>query len=206
MSASRCTASVGRPRAFDPEVALEQALEVFWRKGYDGTSLADLTEAMGINKPSLYSTFGNKDQLFLKAIERYENRPCAFFQPALDEPTALLVVEKMLYGAAASFSDKSHPQGCIIIQGALSCSKTADAVKEALMTIRQKSEQRLRERLTRAQAEGDIPATTNVETLARYLGTVIQGMSIQANNGATQDELTEVADLVLTAMPLLAAT
>lgn len=83
MSESRCAASVGRPRAFDKEVALEKALEVFWRKGYDGTSLADLTEAMGINKPSMYSTFGNKDQLFLQAIELYENRPCAFLSQLL---------------------------------------------------------------------------------------------------------------------------
>jgi AcrR family transcriptional regulator len=204
MSDSRCVASVGRPRAFDPEVALEKALEVFWRKGYDGTSLADLTEAMGINKPSLYSTFGNKDQLFLKAIEVYENRPCAFFGPALDEPTAHQVVKKMLYGAAANFADKSHPQGCVIIQGALSCSETASAVKEALIARRQEFEQRVRDRLARAQAEGDIPATTNVGALARYIGTVIQGMAIQANNGATPEELTEVADLALSAMPPIA--
>ena len=204
MSESRCTASVGRPRAFDPEVALEKALDVFWRKGYDGTSLADLTEAMGINKPSLYSTFGNKDQLFLKAIEVYENRPCAFLGPALAEPTAHQVVKTMLYGAAKNFADKSHPQGCVIIQGALSCSETASSVKEALMARRQEGEERLRDRLARAQAEGDIPATTNVVTLARYLGTVMQGMAIQANNGATPEELTEVADLALSAMPAIA--
>ena len=201
MSESRCAASVGRPRAFDKEVALEKALEVFWRKGYDGTSLADLTEAMGINKPSMYSTFGNKDQLFLQAIELYENRPCAFFEPALEEPTAHEFVKKMLYGAAASFADSSHPQGCVIVQGALSCSETASAVKEALLERRREGEQRVCERLQRAQEEGDIPATTNVPALARYLGTVIQGMAIQANNGATPQELSEVADLAMSAMP-----
>jgi len=201
MSETRCSASVGRPRAFDKDVALEKALEVFWRKGYDGASLADLTEAMGINKPSLYSTFGNKDQLFLQAIEVYENRPCAFFGPALEEPTAYQFVQKMLYGAAASFADSSHPQGCVIVQGALSCSETASAVKEVLLARRKDGEQRVCERLVSAQAEGEFPATINVVALARYIGTVIQGMAIQANNGATPEELVEVADLAMSAMP-----
>ncbi len=198
---SKTKASVGRPRSFDENEALRKALDVFWEKGYDGTSLSDLTEAMGINKPSLYATFGNKDQLFLKAIEMYENRPCQFFYPALEEKTVESVAQKILYGAAASFTDRSHPQGCVIVQGALSCSETAAQVKEALMNKRKEGEIKLRERLECAQSHGDLPSDANTAALARYIGTVIQGMAVQANNGATEQELIEVADLALKAIP-----
>lgn len=201
MSAVSCTPSLGRPRAFDVETALEKALEVFWRKGYDGASLADLTEAMGINKPSLYAAFGNKEQLFLKAIDLYESRPCSFFLPALEKPTAYQVAEHMLHGAAMNMADQNHPQGCVVVQGALSCSEAAATVKEALMNRRLDGEQKLCARFERAKQEGDLPATVDPKTLARYLETVIQGMAIQANNGATSEQLREVAQMTLLAFP-----
>src|SRR5690606_36339529 len=149
--------------AFDMDTALEKALEVFWRKGYDGTSLSDLTEAMGINKPSLYAAFGNKEQLFLKAIELYEGRPCSFFLPALEKPTAYKVSEDMLSDAAMNMTDQSHPQGCVVVQGALSCSEAADTVKDALINRRVEGEQKLRARFERAKAEGDLPADADAE-------------------------------------------
>lgn len=195
------SSNVGRPRAFDMDTALEKALEVFWRKGYDGTSLSDLTEAMGINKPSLYAAFGNKEQLFLKAIELYESRPCAFFLPALEKPTAYEVAEHILFGAAANMANKDQPQGCVVIQGALSCSEAAATVKEALINRRLESQQKLLQRFERAKAEGDLPATINAQTLAQYLGTVLQGMAIQANNGATPEQLRLVAEMALLAFP-----
>jgi len=201
MTAVGCTPNVGRPRAFDMDTALEKALEVFWRKGYDGTSLSDLTEAMGINKPSLYAAFGNKEQLFLKAIELYESRPCAFFMPALEKPTAYEVAEHMLYGAAAPMANKDQPQGCVVIQGALSCSEAAAAVKEALANRRLEGQKKLVERFERAKTEGDLPSAVNAETLARYLGSVLQGMAIQANSGATSEQWRQVAELTLLAFP-----
>lgn len=201
MSVVGCTPNVGRPRAFDMETALEKALEVFWKKGYDGTSLADLTETMGINKPSLYAAFGNKEQLFLKAIELYENRPCSFFLPALEQPTAYQVAEHMLYGAAVNMADTSHPQGCVVVQGALSCSEAAASVKAALTNRRVEGEQKLCARFERAKEEGDLPATADAQTLARFLGTVLQGMAIQANNGATSEQLRQVAEMTLQAFP-----
>ncbi|MDP5138185.1 TetR/AcrR family transcriptional regulator [Rheinheimera baltica] len=196
-----CTPHVGRPRAFDTNTALEKALEVFWRKGYDGTSLTDLTDAMGINKPSLYAAFGNKEQLFLKAIELYESRPCSFFLPALEKTTAYEVAEHMLFGAAMNMADTGKPQGCVVVQGALSCSEAAATVKEALMNRRVEGEQKMRERFERAKQEGDLPANADAETLARYLGTVLQGMAVQANNGASAEQLREVAKLTLMAFP-----
>ena len=201
MSAVGSSSHVGRPRAFDMDTALEKALEVFWRKGYDGTSLSDLTDAMGINKPSLYAAFGNKEQLFLKAVELYESRPCAFFMPALEKPTAYEVAEHMLFGAAANMANKDQPQGCVVIQGALSCSEAAAVVKEALANRRLEGQKKLVERFERAKTEGDLPATVNAETLARYLGTVLQGMAIQANSGATSEQLRQVAELTLLAFP-----
>ncbi|MBV2129005.1 TetR/AcrR family transcriptional regulator [Arsukibacterium indicum] len=201
MSVVSCTPSMGRPRAFDVDTALEKALDVFWRKGYDGTSLSDLTEAMGINKPSLYAAFGNKEQLFLKAIELYESRPCAFFLQALEKPTAYQVAEHMLYGAAMNMADQAHPQGCVVVQGALSCSEAAATVKEALLNRRVEGEQKLRARFEQAKLDGDLPATADAETLARYLGTVLQGMAIQANNGATSEQLRQVAAMTLQAFP-----
>lgn len=201
MAAVTCTPGVGRPRAFDIEESLEKALEVFWRNGYDGTSLSDLTEAMGINKPSLYATFGNKEQLFLKAIEFYESRPCAFFLPALEKPTAYQVAEHMLFGAAHNMADKNHPQGCVIVQGALSCSESAAKVREALIDRRVDAEQQLCTRFQRAQQEGDLPAQVDTAVLARYIATVLQGIAVQANNGASSEELRQVALMTLQAFP-----
>lgn len=201
MSAVSCTPNVGRPRAFDMDAALEKALEVFWRKGYDGTSLSDLTEAMGINKPSLYAAFGNKEQLFLKAIELYESRPCSFFLPALEKPTAYQVAEHMLHGAAMNMADSSHPQGCVVVQGALSCSEAAASVKEALINRRVEGEQKLKVRFDQAKTDGDLPPDTDTGVLARYLLTVLQGMAIQANNGACSEQLRQVAQMTLQAFP-----
>ena len=192
---------LGRPRAFDSDKALEKALEVFWRKGYDGTSLADLTDAMGINKPSLYAAFGNKEQLFIKAIELYESRPNAFFFEALSQKTAYAVAEYMLFSAADELADDSHPNGCVIVQGALSCSEAAASVKEALITKRLRHETQIAQRFSEAKQAGDLPESADPEVLARYLGTVLQGMTIQVTNGADKQQLREIANMALMAFP-----
>src|SRR5881397_2597277 len=106
----------GRPRSFDLDKALDAALQVFWQKGYEGASLSDLTEAMGINRPSLYAAFGNKEALFRKVLDRYFAGPAAYVREALQEPTARAVVERLLLGAAESHSDPRHPQGCLAVQ------------------------------------------------------------------------------------------
>jgi AcrR family transcriptional regulator len=192
---------VGRPRAFDVDKALQKALEVFWAKGYEGASLPDLTEAMGINKPSLYAAFGNKEQLFLKAIELYENRPCAFFQPALLQPTAYQVAKHLLFGAAAANADPNLPNGCVVVQGALSCSDSASNVKQALIEKRRHGEQQMLQRLEQAKAAGDLPADADCAALASYLAVQLQGMAIQAANGATPERLQQVAALALKVFP-----
>ena len=118
--------AMGRPREFDVDKALDLALQVFWRKGYEGASMADLTETMGITKPSLYSAFGNKEELFRKALDRYVDGPGGYFQVALAKPTMRAVVEHLLYESADAVTDPNHPPGCLAVQGALSCGDAAD--------------------------------------------------------------------------------
>src|SRR6267378_7929779 len=111
----------GRPRAFDPDAALERAMHVFWVKGYEGASLSDLTGAMRINRPSLYAAFGNKEELFRKVLDRYMDGPVAYFGKALAEPKARDVVEEILLGTARMGDDPRIPAGCLMVQGALAC-------------------------------------------------------------------------------------
>jgi AcrR family transcriptional regulator len=192
---------LGRPRAFDPDRALESALQVFWRKGYEGASLSDLTRAMGINRPSLYAAFGNKKALFLKALDRYANGPGALIRQALAEPTARAVVERLLRGSAESLADKRHPSGCLMVQGALACGEEAECVRQELISRRAASQALLRERFDRARSEGDLPADSDPADLARYVATVLHGMSVQAAGGASCDELQRVAEMALQAWP-----
>src|SRR3989454_12434189 len=125
----KSTAPVGRPRSFDIDKALDRALQVFWHKGYEGTTLSDLTQAMGINRPSLYAAFGNKETLFRKALDRYADGPAAYVRQALEEPSARAVVEALLRGAVDMLSCPRNPHGCLMVQGALSCGRTANPIR-----------------------------------------------------------------------------
>jgi AcrR family transcriptional regulator len=193
--------TLGRPRAFDVDRALDQALQVFWSKGYEGTSLTDLTTAMGINRPSLYAAFGNKEELFRKALDRYAEGPAAHVSEALAEPTARGVAERLLGSIADSLSNPRNPRGCLMVQGALSCSETAEPIRQELISRRAVSQDHLRQRFERALTEGDLPASADPADLARYITTVCQGMSIQAAGGAGRDELRRVVEMALRAWP-----
>src|SRR5882724_10042851 len=126
----------GRPREFDVEKALDRALEVFWRKGYEGASLLDLTRAMGINRPSLYAAFSSKEGLFRKALDRYADGPAAYVREALGEPTARAVAERLLRGAIDLLTDRRNPRGCLMVQGALACGAAAESVRGELVSRR----------------------------------------------------------------------
>ena len=193
--------TAGRPREFDVDKALDAAMHVFWQKGYEGTSLTDLTDAMGINRPSLYAAFGNKEELFRKAFTRYIAGPAAVVGRALEEPKARRVVEKMLEGSIALLTCPENPGGCLLVQSALSCGDSAEPVRQELVTLRREGELALRERLTRAKADGDLPGDADPADLARYIVTVIHGMSVQAAGGARRPELERVAALALKAWP-----
>ena len=192
----------GRPREFDCGEALDKALHVFWSRGYEGTSLTDLTEAMGISRPSLYAAFGNKEELFRRALDRYmEVAPGQIHRRALAEPTARAVVERLLNGMAEALTDPKHPPGCLAVQGALSCGEAAESVKKALAARRAAGQAALCERFERAKTEGDLAPDSEPAALARYVATVTQGMSVQAAGGAKRAELLEVAAMALKAWP-----
>ena len=198
----RSAVAKGRPRMFDVDEALDFALKVFWRKGYEGTSLLDLTEAMGINRPSLYAAFGNKEELFRKILDRYTEGPAVHMREALEEPTARAVAEKLLRKAADALTDPCHPPGCLAVHGALSCGEAAESIRQELNSRRSASEAALRERFERAKSEKDLPAAANPACLARYIATVLQGMAVQAAGGASRDDLRQVAETALRAWPV----
>jgi len=193
--------AMGRPREFDVDKALDLALQVFWRKGYEGASMADLTETMGITKPSLYSAFGNKEELFRKALDRYVDGPGGYFQVALAKPTMRAVVEHLLYESADAVTDPNHPPGCLAVQGALSCGDAAESIKQELMSRRAKGEQDLRQRFERAIAEGDLPEGSDAADLAAYLSAILQGMAVQAAGGTTREQLRKIAEMALRTWP-----
>ena len=198
---SEIAAQLGRPRAFDPDVALDRAMHVFWAKGYEGAALSDLTRAMRINRPSLYTAFGNKEQLFRKVLDRYANGPLAYFRKALAASKARDVIEQVLLGAANMASDPRRPAGCLMVQGALACGDAARSVRKETASRRNDSEITLRRRLQRAKREGDLPKNADPAELAHYVMTVVRGMAVQSAGGASCDQLHRVAQIALRAWP-----
>jgi AcrR family transcriptional regulator len=192
-------ARLGRPRAFDPDAALDRAMHVFWAKGYEGASLSNLTGAMRINRPSLYAAFGNKEQLFRKVLDRYMDGPVAFFRKALAAPKARDVVEQIFLGTARMAKDSRIPAGCLLVQGALACG-SASARKE-VAARRAAAEVALRRRLQRAKRGGDLPKNADPAELARYVMTIVRGMAVQAAGGASCTQLRRVAQIALRAWP-----
>ena len=195
------TARRGRPRAFDTEEALDRAMRVFWSKGYEGASLADLTEAMGINRPSLYAAFGDKEALFRQAIDRYDEMQATYVRTALEAPTARACVEQLLSGAADFQTDPRTPAGCLQVQGALACGDGAEVARKELERRRAAGEALVRRRLERARSEGDLPSRANPADLGRYVVTVVRGMAVQAAGGASRAELEPVIRMALRAWP-----
>jgi AcrR family transcriptional regulator len=192
---------VGRPREFDPDEALDRALAVFWRRGYEGATLPELTEAMGINRPSLYAAFGNKEQLFRKALDRYVNGTAGYVREALSRPTAREAVERLLAGTVDLLTDARNPGGCLVVQGALACGEAAESVRRELAAVRAAALDQIRERLEQGQRDGELPDGVDCADLARYVATVVHGLAVQAAGGASRKQLRRVAELALRAWP-----
>jgi len=191
----------GRPREFDVDRALDAALRLFWQHGYEGTSLSALTQAMGINMPSLYAAFGNKEQLFLKAVDRYLESPSFYFHKALAEPTARRVAEQLMRGAIGMVMDPKNPDGCLLVHGALASGPDSDSIRRELNVRRAKGEAALRRRFDRAASEGDLSKDADPARLARFIITVIWGMSVQAAGGATRAQLKDIAEFAMKSWP-----
>jgi AcrR family transcriptional regulator len=191
----------GRPRSFDVDRALDRALQVFWRKGYEGASLPELTRAMGINRPSMYAAFGNKAALFRKVLDRYAQGPAHYVCAAIEAPTAREVFERILRGAVKMAADPRNPKGCLNIQGALACGSSAEAMRKELIARRARGQEALRQRFERAKEEGDLPSHVDAADLARYVTTVIYGLSVQAVSGASAEDLRRIGDMALRVFP-----
>jgi AcrR family transcriptional regulator len=197
----RQKAPIGRPRGFDADEALEQAMRVFWEQGYEGSGLTDLTNAMGITRTSMYAAFGNKEELFRKALERYTEGPASYGARALQEPTALQVATAFLNGSVRATTRPSCPTGCLGVQGSLAAGDPGSNARDALIAWRNEHTSLLRNRFKQAVDEGDLPPGTDPELLARYLMTVGNGIAVQAASGATRDDLQQVADMALRSWP-----
>jgi AcrR family transcriptional regulator len=193
----------GRPRGFDPDTALERALLVFWEQGYEGASLATLTEAMGISTTSMYATFGNKEELFRKALERYTEGPSAYVVQALDEPTALDVATAIIAGTIRTTTRPAGPHGCLGVQGALATGDAGRGARDLLVGWRDDGFSTLRDRFERAVDDGDLPPEADPALLARYLTALTYGIAVQAASGVGRGELQEMADAALRSWPLL---
>ena len=196
--------SIGRPRAFDEETVLDRAAEIFWRHGYEGASMTALTGAMGINRPSLYSTFGSKQELFRRAFARYHANQVAVARAALDRPTARAAIEAFLRSSADGLTGGDHPPGCVSVSGGLACSPENAGISEILAAGRAATESALEERLTRAAAEGDLPDGVDPRALARFVMALSEGHAVHAAAGASRQDLQDSVDIALRALIPLA--
>src|SRR6202051_4169934 len=191
----------GRTRQCDADEALDRALEVFWARGYEGATLPELTKAMGIHRPSLYAAFGNKEQLFRKALDRYQTGPMSFLTEALREPTARSATEAIFSGFIDMQRNREKARGCLIVSGALASGEEAETVRQELARLRQSIVAVFRKRFQSAVENGDLPKGTDCATLGRYVATVLGGLAVQAASGTTEKELRLVAAMAMRAWP-----
>ena len=191
----------GRPREFDEEDVLDVAMRLFWEHGFDGTSMSELTEAMGINRRSVYAAFGNKEALFTAALERYLAGPGAFVAKARAQPTAREVAEAFLRGSVEAFTSSDRPSGCMAVQSALTCSDASAAVRSDVAARRMAGVDAFRERFDRAQLDGDLPADVDTRALASYIVALSYGFSVQANSGVGREALSRTVEFVLSTWP-----
>lgn len=191
----------GRKRGFDDQVALQTAMELFWRQGYEGTSVADLTKALGINPPSLYAAFGSKRDLFEKALDRYMCERTVQLKEAMAQPTAHEAVLDLLTGRVEVFTFPGQPAGCMTVQGGLSSGEPHHEIVDLLAAAREEMRRTVLDRFVKALADGDLPDGTDCNALARYVMTAIYGLSVEAASGAPREELMAAAILAAQVVP-----
>jgi AcrR family transcriptional regulator len=203
MNSTKKTPNVklGRPREFDLDAALDQAMQVFWRNGYEGASMTDLTAAMGICSPSIYAAFGNKHGLFKAVLDHYDKTRAGFLRDVLAAPTAREAAARFLMGVAERSTNPSHPPGSLLVQGGLTCGGAAAKIPEEVARHRAGAELALRERFECSTAAKELPKGAGPAALARYLIAVANGMCVQASSGATLEDLQQVAQFALSTWP-----
>jgi AcrR family transcriptional regulator len=187
----------GRPIGFDRDAALEAAMLLFWERGYEGTSMADLTHAMGLNPSSIYAAFGDKQALFQLVVKRYMELRAQYAVKALEEPTLERFIRALFDNTVAFLTTPGHPPTCMTLAGAAGCSLDATPARDLMTAIRKQNQVALRERLLKARKSGELLKEINVDDYTRYLSTIIAGLSIQAANGSTKAELNRTAQMAL---------
>ena len=193
--------SPGRPREFDRDTALRAAMLVFWRHGYEGASLADLTEAMEISKPTLYAAFGDKEGLLREALRLYLGLHAEDYVAALNRPTVREIAEAWLRLTAGVREEAGVPSGCFVVQGALVGSKASRVIQDELASIRNEATRKLEQRFERAKQEGDLPGTWEPGPLAQYLSALASGLAVQSSGGVSPNVLNEAVDQVMRNWP-----
>lgn len=187
----------GRPIGFDKDAALEAAMLLFWERGFEGASMADLTGAMGLSASSIYAAYGDKQALFSLAVRRYMETRAGYAAEALAEPTLERVVRALFHNTVAFLTSAGHPATCMTLAGAMGCSMEAAPARDMMTEIRRQNEAAMKERFLAARRSGELPKETNVDDYTRYLSSILAGLSIQSANGARKAELKRTAQLAL---------
>jgi len=191
----------GRPRGFDREAALHDVMLLFWKQGFDGTSYADLTEATGMSKPTLYATFGDKIELFRQAMVYYGEQATNAYEEALNQPTARESVEACLRLARGLNFKTGEPKVCFLVQGALTGSADTQVLRDELTALQREATKKLQKRLVQGQRKGEFPASVNTAVMAEYFTSVVTGLSVQAANGAAAKDLNQVIAMAMASWP-----
>jgi AcrR family transcriptional regulator len=187
----------GRPIGFDRDAALEAAMLLFWERGYEGTSMADLTHAMGLNPSSIYAAFGDKHALFQLVVKRYMELRAQYAVKALEEPTLERFIRALFDNTVAFLTTPGHPPTCMTLAGAMGCSVNAAPARDLMTEVRRQNEVAIRERLLKARKSGELSKDINVDDYTRYLSSILAGLSIQSANGSTKAQLKRTAQMAI---------
>ena len=191
----------GRPLSFDRDAALEQAMLAFWRHGYETTSIAELTAAMGISAPSIYTAFGDKRRLFLEAVRRYAGDPAAMERSLAAAPSARDAVHKLLLTTATAFTGEATPPGCLLASATATGSDAAADIRSAVSEVRRGVADRIAARIDRDTAAGILPVATDSAALSDLVLAIVQGMSVLARDGVPRERLVRLVDRAMLAWP-----
>jgi AcrR family transcriptional regulator len=187
----------GRPIGFDKDAALEAAMLLFWERGFEGASMAELTQAMGLSPSSIYAAFGDKQALFSLAVKRYLNTRAQYATEALQEQTLERVIRALFDNTVAFLTTPGHPPSCMTLAGAIGCSLNAAPARDLLTEVRKQNEAAIRARLLKARKSGELSKDIDVNDYTRYLSSILAGLSVQAANGSTKAELRRTAEVAL---------
>ncbi|NHB58261.1 TetR/AcrR family transcriptional regulator [Acinetobacter sp. 194] len=188
----------GRPKCFDENQALEKAMLLFWQYGYEATSISDLTQSLGITAPSLYGTFGDKVELFKKSLDYYlANEACPIDEIFKQAKTAKIAMELYLFENLKRLIQDHKPTGCMLVVSTMNCSITNQQIQTELLNKRLATKQKIFARIQQGVKQGEIPSTTDIQAMTDFYTTMLQGMTIQARDGATMEQLEHVVIMAM---------